>query len=57
MQSSEDKPKGGMSVRNAGRKGGEKTSERYGSQFYAEIGRKGGQTVKKLIEKGRQNEA
>jgi uncharacterized protein len=57
MKSSDNKPKGGMSVRSAGRKGGEKTSERYGAQFYSEIGRKGGQTVKKLIEKGRQNES
>ncbi len=44
---------GGMTVREAGRKGGEVTSKRYGPQFYEEIGRKGGQTVKRLIEQGK----
>jgi general stress protein YciG len=42
--------KGDMSVREAGRKGGEKggqtTRERYGTPFYREIGRKGGETVR-----------
>ena len=41
---------GGMSVREAGRKGGEKggktTKERYGTPFYREIGRKGGEAVR-----------
>jgi len=45
--------KGGMTVREAGRKGGEATSERHGSRFYEEIGRKGGQKVKRLIEQGK----
>lgn len=49
--------KGGMSVREAGRKGGQKggetTSKRYGHEFYEEIGHKGGQKVKKLIEEGK----
>ena len=48
--------KGGMSVREAGRKGGEVTSQRHGPQFYEEIGRKGGQKVKQLIERGKQAE-
>jgi len=34
-----------MTVREAGRKGGETTSKKYGPGFYEEIGRKGGQTV------------
>ena len=34
----------GMSVREAGRKGG-KTRARYGSEFYQEIGQKGGKAV------------
>ena len=34
---------GGMTVREAGRKGGETTSERYGHEFYEEIGKKGGE--------------
>jgi general stress protein YciG len=43
----------GMTVREAGRKGGEVTSQRHGPQFYEEIGRKGGQRVKELIEQGK----
>jgi len=44
---------GGMTVREAGRKGGEVTAQRHGPQFYEEIGRKGGQKVKELIEQGK----
>ena len=36
-----------MTVSEAGRKGGEKTRERYGSEFYEEIGKKGGEAVKR----------
>jgi uncharacterized protein len=48
----DDKPEegGNMSVRDAGRKGGERggqtTKERYGTPFYKEIGRKGGEAVR-----------
>jgi general stress protein YciG len=45
--------KGSMTVREAGRKGGEVTSERHGKGFYEEIGKKGGQKVSKLIEQGK----
>src|SRR5437762_1239511 len=42
--------KGDMSVREAGKKGGEKggqtTKDRYGTPFYREIGRRGGETVR-----------
>ncbi len=38
-----EKTKGSMSVREAGSKGGSKTSERYGHEFYEGIGKKGGQ--------------
>jgi general stress protein YciG len=48
------KEKGSMTVREAGRKGGETTSEKYGPEFYEEIGHKGGQKVRELIEKGKQ---
>jgi len=48
--------KGSMTVREAGRKGGEVTAERHGPQFYEEIGRKGGQKVKRLIEQGKRAE-
>ncbi len=34
--------RGEMSVREAGRKGGQTTKSKYGSKFYEEIGRKGG---------------
>ena len=45
----DDKPE--MSVREAGKKGGERggqtTKERYGTPFYREIGRRGGERVQK----------
>ena len=45
--------KGKMSVGEAGRKGGKTTLKKYGQDFYKEIGKKGGDTVKKLIEQGK----
>src|SRR5229473_219066 len=42
---------GGMTVREAGRKGGQTVRGKYGHSFYEEIGRKGGETVK--AERGR----
>lgn len=45
--------KGTMTVSEAGRKGGQTTSRKYGHEFYEEIGHKGGQKVKKLIEEGK----
>ena len=48
--------KGKMTVAEAGRMGGEKTSETHGSEFYSEIGSKGGQKVRKLIEEGKEHE-
>ena len=50
---SEAKKGGGMTVREAGRKGGEVTSKRHGQSFYQEIGQKGGQKVRELIEQGK----
>ena len=42
-----EKPPGGeMSVREAGKKGGDTVRERYGSGFYETIGRKGGQATR-----------
>ena len=54
----EKKSGGGMTVREAGRKGGQKVRDERGHAFYEEIGRKGGQKVKQLIEQGKraQNE-
>jgi general stress protein YciG len=44
-----------MTVREAGRKGGQTTKKRYGPKFYEEIGRRGGQKVKRLIEEGKKS--
>jgi general stress protein YciG len=38
----DEKRKGKMTVEEAGRMGGEKTSETHGPEFYSEIGSKGG---------------
>lgn len=56
--------KGKMTVEEAGRKGGLRTSATHGEAFYSEIGRKGGkiggpkggQRVRKLIEAGKEHE-
>lgn len=61
---SEDKRKGKMTVAEAGRLGGQRTSETHGEEFYSEIGRKGGriggpkggQRVRKLIQEGKAHE-
>lgn len=42
----EDSNGGEMSVREAGKKGGNTVRDRYGSTFYEEIGRKGGQATR-----------
>jgi general stress protein YciG len=44
MAEKEEK-KGSMTVREAGHKGGEKTSETHGHEFYEKIGHKGGEKV------------
>jgi uncharacterized protein len=51
---SESRKKGKMTVGEAGRMGGLKTSETHGPEFYSEIGRKGGQKVRKLVEEGKE---
>ncbi len=53
MQGNEKPAKGSISVREAGRRGGTKTSERHGHDFYVAIGNKGGARVKELIEAGK----
>jgi len=49
-----------MSVNEAGRRGGEATSQSHGREFYEEIGQKGGQKggqrVRELIEEGKEAE-
>ena len=39
-----EEKKGQMTVEEAGRRGGLKTSETHGEEFYSEIGRKGGES-------------
>ncbi|HZX45481.1 MAG TPA: general stress protein [Candidatus Nanoarchaeia archaeon] len=39
--------KGDISVRDAGKKGGQETSRTHGKEFYQEIGKKGGQETSK----------
>ena len=36
-----------MTVREAGRRGGQATKKKYGSEFYEEIGKRGGEAVKR----------
>ena len=63
MQMAEDKrkskrdEKGTMTVQEAGRKGGMKTAQTHGRDFYEAIGHKGGQKVKELIEEGKKAKA
>jgi hypothetical protein len=51
----ESRKKGKMTVAEAGRMGGAKTSQTHGSEFYSKIGSKGGQKVRKLIAKGKEH--
>lgn len=51
---------GKMTVQEAGRRGGQKggqtTKQRYGRGFYSEIGTKGGNRVRELIQEGKNSE-
>jgi general stress protein YciG len=53
---SEERKKGKMTVAEAGRMGGLRTSETHGPEFYSEIGSKGGQKVRKLVKEGKEQE-
>jgi len=50
----ETEKKGGMTVAEAGRRGGLQTSERHGHEYYVNIGAKGGGKVGELIRKGKE---
>ena len=49
-------PSGGMTVREAGRRGGEARKEQLGPTGYSELGHKGGKRVRELIQAGKQVE-
>jgi general stress protein YciG len=49
--------RGGMTVQEAGRKGGETVLHERGPEFFSEIGRKGGQKVRDLIAAGKRGQA
>jgi uncharacterized protein len=46
--------RGDMTVKEAGRRGGETTKRNHGHDFYVQIGHKGGQKVRELIQRGKQ---
>lgn len=56
MPRQESSQKGGMTVQEAGHMGGTTVARKYGHEHFQQIGRKGGQRVKKLIEEAKQQE-
>ena len=46
IQDEAQNPGGGMTVREAGKRGGERVKAKYGTEFYEAIGRKGGEATK-----------
>jgi general stress protein YciG len=46
IQDEAQNPGGGMTVREAGKRGGELVKAKYGTEFYEAIGRKGGEATK-----------
>lgn len=48
--------KGNISVKEAGRRGGQTTARTHGREFYQEIGTKGGHRVRDLINEAKSRE-
>ncbi len=53
QRSEPEEARRGMTVSEAGRKGGITVRDERGHAFYEEIGKKGGQKVRELIERGK----
>jgi len=51
-----EEERGGITVSEAGRRGGERTAQTHSHKFYEEIGQKGGRKVRELVEEGKKAE-
>jgi general stress protein YciG len=57
MANNRNTDRGGMTVAEAGRKGGDTTASTHDRSFYQQIGHMGGQRVRELINKGKGQES
>ena len=52
----QNRGQGDMTVSEAGKKGGDSTASSHGREFYQDIGHKGGQRVRELVNEGKEQE-